>query len=358
MTFFESKNKKNIIIIASIFLILIGLAIFLSVKNHRKKSEVIPQAQFTKVSNEPILFPALSSDGSKIYFYSNTRDLAFYQQNIDGSKLEKISGNMDEPDNVIWSPERKYAILEITYDQYNFEKFGSPFASPGTPDQAYTTWVYNFVNQKLTRLSDNIGNIVWQNDDRLICQQKNDDVGSLNISDADGKNSQKITDLPTAQDYGLSFLLNDQLVVYSSPTDVSGSTVYVLNLSDKKLKEIKKTDLPSTAVGLLNGQILLDTQTKTSFKLLMLDAKGSTKKNFKIETSLDNFINLDSDHFIITLQKNSQNNQFILINTKTGKSSVIKDAEDDNINALNLMISHDKKTLYFTSNDILYKLGL
>ena len=356
MTFFEGKNKKNIIIISIIFLILIGLAIFFSIKNHQKKSDVGLQAQMSKVSTEPMLFPTLSSDGLKIYFYSNTRDLAFYQQNIDGTKLEKMSGNMDEPDNVVWSPGKKYAILEIKYNQYNFEKFASPFASPGTPDQANTTWVYNFANQKITRLSDNISNTIWQNDDHFIYQQKDNGVSSLNIAEADGKNSQKITDLPTAQDYGLSFLPNGQLIIYNSPTDVSDTTIYVLSIADKKLKEIKKTDLPSTAVALSNGQILVSTQIKNGFKLYSINDNGTTGKDFKIKTNLESFVDLGSDRFVITAAKNNQNNQFILINTKTGKNSAIKNAENDNINAFNFFTSPDKKILYFTSNDILYKL--
>lgn len=356
MTLIDPKNKKTIIIVAVIFLALIGLAIYFTVRNKQNKNVVKVNAQLTKVSTETMLFPTLSQDGTKFYYYSNAKDLAFYRQNIDGTQMEKISGILDQPDFVIFSPDDKYAILEVTYDQYKFEKFASPFTSPGTPDQANTTWVYDFSNQKLIRLSDNIHNIIWQKDDRLIYQQISNFIASLNISDADGTNARKITDLPGTQDYGLNILPNGQLVVYNEPSDVSEGFIYTLDLTTKKLQEIKKTDLPSTAIGLSNGQILLSTQTKTSFKLSTINVNGSTKKDFKIQTSLNNFIDLGSDQFVITAAKNNQNNQFILINTKTGKSSVIKDAEADNVNALNFFTSPDKKILYFTSNDILYKL--
>lgn len=355
MKFSENSIKKIVIIFIVVFIALLLLALGLFIRDRVIQSKIKSQSNLTKVSEEQILFPTLSQGGNKVLYFSASKEPAFYEQNLEGKDVKKISQNMDTPEIISWSPNKKYALLSLIYDQYIFEKYGSPFASPGTPDQNVVTWLFDLENQKLSKLDNISGTVIWTNDNRLIFQKIVEDKSTLHTANADGGNEELLIDLPSNETYSFSLLPNNQLVLCSEPTDESGSMIYNLNLTGRKLTKIKETDLPATALGLENGNILISVQGAKKHKIYLFDSATNKEKELNLDSSLDSLVGIGNNKIIVTGQTKNLNNQLITFDISTGKHISVANLVDSNTDIFNLFTSLDKKILYFTDNNVLYK---
>lgn len=349
--------NKKILIIGIIVGLLVVVAIAVTVLKKKKTAPLVIQSGLTKISTEEVLFPTLSSDNKKFIYFSNTKEVAFFQMNIDGSDNQQISDPLDTPQNIIWSDDRKKAILRITYNQYVYEKYGSRFASPGTSDQTLTTWYYDLESKELKKLNDNIGQIIWTPENKIIYQflKPEENINSLDIANADGSDKTKIIDLPTLEQYNFSYLEpNKSLVLNSSPSDISNSIIYTLELQDNKLTKIKEVKNGTLSKGLANNKILFNLPSNKDFpQIAIMNSDGSAEKKLNVFASLISCKAVDENTLLA-----SNNNLIELINLKTSKVTIIRDISEENLNPSNLIISPDKKTFYFTSNNKLYKLNI
>ncbi len=344
-------SKRNIII-AAIIIFLILVIIIIALFKKSKTQDITSTTAISQIIKQNVLFPALSQDKQKIYFFSNSNGGAFYGADLNGQNVQKISGDMDTPDEVIWSPDQQIAVLKVTYDQYAFEKYGSVFASPGTPDQILTNWVYNFKTKKLGRLDDNITSAVWRND-QIIYQQLDQEknISILNSANANGKNPSKIIDLPENLEYNLSLTDDNKLILTSMPSDNSPGKTYLLNLETKNLQE-QQIQVANKAVGLSSSYILFSKFSQNSATdLFLYDLEKQKFADLKLRSLIDNVLILD-------------NNDFLLINTEKGENVIAKYdisagkltkiAKLTQENPFNL-ISVSDKILFFTSDNSLYK---
>lgn len=355
-------NKKILIAIIMVVIIILIIVVTIIIKQ-KKQANFESSVEFTQISEDKVLFPTFSQNGEKILFFANTKEAAFYEMTRDGQNKARISDAMDTPDDIIWAPNRQLAILKVTYDQYTFEKYGSKFAAPGTPDQTMTTWLYDFENQKLSQLDNNVQNVIWMQDNKIIYQYLDREKNSnyLSMANADGLNALKIIDLPNLIEYGFNLSQDDKnLVVYSLPSDVSESSIYTLSLLDKNLKEIKKIDGSTKAIITSNRIIFSNPIKDTNAEISIMDIDGFNIKKLGIYTPKLTSVNLtDGKAAIATSEKQEGVNSILyLLDPQTNKLSKIKDLSKENIDIQYLLTSPDNKTLYFTSDDILYSLNL
>ncbi len=154
--------------------------------NQSSSSSNIPSPEINSpkisvVSSQPVLAPALSSDGNKIRYFSKDTGQAF-QIDLDGENkeillLEETAGLS----GVSWSYDFSKALLKKTNIQgkINFS-------------------LYDFSEKKFTRLNENVDEIAWQTNANRIFYKYFDPksrIGTLNVSDPDGKNWKKLTDI-------------------------------------------------------------------------------------------------------------------------------------------------------------------
>jgi len=351
-------NKKIIYIAIAIILVIIGVIIYwLATK---PKTEKV-QANYQQISSEKVLFPTLSLDGTRIIFFNNEQEPAFYEMDNSGGNINKLFV-LDTPTDVLWSPNRNMAILKVVYDKYVFEKYGSKFADPAVPDQAMTTWLLDFKTNKLARLDLNVGSVIWTGDNKIIYQflKQDENQSTLNIANPDGSNWQKLIDLPFNTSCGLSQAPNSQnLIIYTLPADVSPATIYSFNLESQELKKIKTIDGGQTkAAALSDGKILYTLPSKEKNpQLAIINGDGTNEKKLDFFSTIDKTLDLGNEKiFIAEPNSKTGGDDFYIVNLANGQSTKLNVGTDHQYQALNLMVSTDKKTIFFTDKNRLYQI--
>lgn len=356
-----------IVLLATIFFIYV-----LSRKDKEKTPSLIAKphfAQLTKIYDKKVFFPALSTDEKNILFYNNEDEAAFYKLSLDNKNIKKISQNLSTPEDVIWSPDRSKAILKVVYWKGYFEESKSPFTSPDIPNGTLTNWLYDFNTKKLKQLNHNIQSIAWlPNGEGIVYhfldEEKN--ISNLSIANPDGSNWQNIITLKYdigEGSYGLAFLDEKNLIYFTYPSAPADLAFYKLNLETKKITQlINKSPLGGGVLVSPNNQKIcfeILHEEDMNYTLGVVDSDGKNKKDLKIKTSLQKSAWASDGQSLIAAvrEENKTTDTFYKINITTGQKEEIKYKSETPIDATNLMLTKDGKTLYFTSDDYLYKLS-
>lgn len=352
-------NRKTIIAII-VILIIFGAFIFSRCfKNGQTNTNIVSSTDISQIYQSNFFNPALSSDGNYIFYFANIgSSYAFYKLNINKLTSEKLSSNMDVPRNIYWSKNQDKAILEIIYNQYIFEKYGSMFVSPGTPNDAKTFWLYDFTKTKITPLSNSIKSVAWAPSGTKIAYQylaNSQNTGNLTIADPDGKNWKNIADVGS-QEYKIEWIDDQSIAYWSLPeTDTQVISLKKVNI-DSRVPEaiVTKLDL-ADAKFLKNKNYLLVKTIKTDSaqaKIGIVDLSDQEKK----------FIDLDLDINLDNIIFDAQNNLYYYSNNKFIKFDFNQKQKTELATFTNqsdyLMLDENNKILYFSYNDLLYKLPI
>lgn len=300
---------------------------------------------------EKIFFPHLSQDGQFLYYFGNQ-----------GIKLKKFDFATKKteilyPDDILyindilWSPDESKLIL----------KNNQPYAD--TP-----TRLFDLKTQKITNLNKNIKTVIWSNDGKKIYYQFSDTEKNLNylaVANYDESDEKKIIDLEYL-DYGFIWLNNFQdLGFWSMPQDDSGTKLYVVNLQNNSVNTIIRDYQLNDALSSPNGQYFVYNHFDKDKGITISYAKydGTSNKDLDYESTVQKIAwSNDSSFFIVAVkEKETENDKFYKVVVKNGKITTLQYSTEKNqdlISAENLMLSPDNKTLYFTSNDILYSLQI
>ncbi len=145
-----------------------------------KETEVITKKQIlSAISDESVLGPVLINEQSAIKYYSKKTGKV-YQIEFDGSGKMPISEQeLFGLNKVSWSP--------------NLNQVITSFSSQENSSFSY----YDHVNRVGNSLKNNIDNIVWQTNDKILYKYYDSSNGTrtLNISNPDGSNWKKLIDL-------------------------------------------------------------------------------------------------------------------------------------------------------------------
>ncbi len=177
--------------------ILAFLLIFWGIYSFSFKKETVPQipaaeeksetvaapepssSAITAISDEAVLAPALTPEKTAIKYYSKN-DGRVYQINLDGTNKKTIN-TKELPGlvSVAWSPDTGKVITRFEANGKN--KF----------------FYYDYAKDRGVQLKDNLDTVSWQNDNKIIYKYFNPKTKerTLNVSDPDGSNWNKITDI-------------------------------------------------------------------------------------------------------------------------------------------------------------------
>lgn len=366
-------SRKKIIVLIVIIILLITISLFWLFSRQKQKetsknnivTTLTTKTNIEQIKMGQILFPVLSMDKKSILYFSLNEDFVFKQLVIDTKKETKLSLMINAPIKVIYSPDRAKAILKIIYNADYFESSNGPFLSPGTTDKTMTTWIFDFKSQKLTKLNDAIYNVIWSPDSQKILYFFYDGQNStISMANPDGSGWQKIKDVPAYEGINLGFLSAEEIYYHSLLTEAGGTNLYKLNLKTKKETEIINDESLVEALSSPDNQkfaYALFHPEEQKFTIAFIKTDGSDQKDFGIEESNINKVAWLDNQIIIAAvaQGDDQSDKFYKINTDTGeKTEIPYDGGGAQIDAQNLMPTRDGKTLYFTSDDLLYRIDI
>lgn len=140
------------------------------------------QPQVVPISDEAVLAPVLSADGSSIKYYSKADGKA-YQIDTDGSgKITLSAHDLIGLADVAWSPDTKKVL----------STFSLPNSRP-------TFSFYNYESSGGKAFSKNFDAAVWATNSKIFYEYYDPKTKglTLNIADPDGSNWAKIADLPS-----------------------------------------------------------------------------------------------------------------------------------------------------------------
>lgn len=189
-------SKKIFITSSALFAILL---IFLGIYDFAFKQNALPEqtpgantaaapvggqtansaAKITAVSDEAVLAPMIDMENSVIKYYAKSTGKA-YQIDFDGNNKKTLSNEaLSGLTDAVWSPDGTKVITKFMLGVTT--KF----------------FYYDYSTGRGTPLKSNLDTVVWQNDNKIFYKYYDPKTQerTLNISDPDGANWNKIADL-------------------------------------------------------------------------------------------------------------------------------------------------------------------
>lgn len=324
-------------------------------------------SQITAISEEAVLAPVLTPEKTAIKYYSKN-DGRVYQISLDGTNKKTINTReLPGLASAVWSPDTSKAITRFETNGKN--KF----------------FYYDYAKGQGVQLKDNLDTVSWQNDNKIIYKYFDPKTKerTLNISDPDGSNWNKITDI-SFRNLSLAPVPKTGLVSFWNSPDAFFETLF---LSTPIIGGEKKT-LFSGKFGAdylwsPDGSLVLisNFQDKASSKMQLAVAndRGGEYKNLDIPTfvskavwSRDNktvYYALPGDIPTTAILPNDYADKkftsadtFWKINIITGEKSRLVDLDKINgqYDASNLFLNSDESLLFFINrtDGKLYKIDL
>ncbi len=345
----------NLIIKILIVLIIIVVIVFVSFACRKTNSDI------AKLSDKIIFWPKVTQDEKNVYYFKNSEDPGLYKMDIENKEEEKISETLDTPDLILWSPDFQNALIFITYNKTNMERYGSPFIDYATPDQTQIKWVFNIQTKKLHKLSNYIINVDWLSENNLVYQYQKDGISSIQTSDYYGQNIQVIYDLGNM--YVDKFVSVNENKLYFMATPGEGiSYLYILDLANNDLiKSIADIDLSYDISIVESGD--------ASYVAYIKDFNGtktlswmniSTQEINTIETNSDinKFAWLDQNNLVYTISEEKTDTLYTYEITSLKKQKLISKIDKKTPLRVDSFQPFSTKNSYLVFNNNLYKLDL
>jgi len=337
-------NKKKNLLISAVFLILIILAIILTI--YRTANKKIDFEQIFKIS-----MISFTTSDNQTFYYLDTDGITFYKIDKKNQKPIKIIQKQgDKIDKVIWNDHG--GVTAIAQSQ--------------TPDNDINFWLIDITNQKFHQLDSKLLDVKFETEDTILTLANTDNNYHLLLSkissplipikDYNLKNQK----CDTIVDYSVK---NNSLTCFVDLTDIAASikTIDINNLNSK----VFEGDYSSAKVS-PDGKkmIALKNLTEDESEWALLDSAGVIIKEIPLPTYFYDISkttwSTDSEFVISVIRhKDSITDTIYSINSSDGMTKIIDIGKKlSAVNIQHLMLSSDNKTLYFISNNNLYRKSL
>lgn len=340
------NNKKMLILIAIIIgvVMLIVLIIWLS---FGRRSPAKDTGDLKTLSQYAMI--TYTTQDQNNFYYLDKDHLTFYKINLLDQEPQKIIKNdVYYIEKVNWSPGKTKAILKVL----NYK------------DSDYAFVVNDFEAGKIYNLKPEVIDALWDTDGNIIMISKENDNYKIIQSLSDITKEKTILDLETNRCDQILVLGKglDKAICLSIQSDIA-ALLKTINISGKEIKALEgdyTTGKPNPDNSLL---VALKNEENQSLFVIM-DINGAIKQKITLDIDVYQIDKTawspDGSFLIIAVGEDQTNSDALYkINVANGEKSKIKfDPGSLKIDAQNLTVSPDNKTLYFTSNDILYKLDL
>jgi len=342
------KTIPWIIAITVLLIITVGVY-FLS--GCQKEESVSTTADTKKVEEtiieNKIYFPALSESGKEVLYFSGNEEGYLYSQSLENGQITKLSEQIKSLEEIIWSPQKNKAII-------CFLEEGS-----GVSYQ-----VYDLKTKKFSELDSHIQNLAWANSGEKIIYDYysyKENINNISISNPDGSNWNKLIDIEYREGFGFVTYASEEIYYYPRLTEIGGDKIFQLNIKSALTKEIIKEDIASGALADSNGNLIFNLyhQEVESYTLAILPKGTQNIIDLEIKSGIDKIgiFNKKSSAIVASPQENS-NDKLYQVDLTNGDKKEITYLSESRINAYNLMLSLNNETLYFTSDNYLYKINL
>lgn len=295
----------------------------------------------------------LSQDPEGNLFFL-AEDGAIYRGLFSDKKIDFLpitESNLGDVKDLIFSPNHNLAIL----------KRGSTTLTTGDSETGLFDFKrYNLIEQEYRSFGKEIKGIAWQNSGEKIFYYFTPASGekSLIAASPDNSNLERVADLR-------NFNFQDPAIQHSPTEDkiiLIQDDVYLFETVPRSLSKLTQTGKVKRAKFSPKGQKIVyevslpDPAAGTRPTLALMDKDGKNQKDLGIAITLNQFTFHPEEQLGIfagpegLFQINLQNLEKMPYSYK-GDPEILKKAE-------NLLLSKDKKRLYFTSDGLLYQLEL
>lgn len=345
---------KKLIILASagIIIVIISFLIshFFTGKDQNQTtpspSSNLDTTQAITPIEETIFFPNFISSQDSIYYLGN-QGIKLKKYSLQDQKTEILyDDDIYFVQNMKISPDGQKALILIK------------------DNEDYIFKILDIQQKNLIDFQKNAFDAEWLNNNQIVFSNTNDDKSELAITSNYGQDSQKLIDLPFSLPIISLSPDTKKAIVYPEPEGFGQNPLYLFSFDTNKLEQLSEEyNLVGARWSPDSKNIIspeLD-QNGDSASLVITNLENSKQQTVALKTDLDKIIWTDNDNIFAAVPKDSQNDQLYLINAKTGSSTSLQYSFSNpyNSSALdihNLMLNN--KTLYFTSDDILYSLFL
>jgi Tol biopolymer transport system component len=334
-----------------------------------KREVVDRQAKEGLISEKIMQSPQLSSDKKWLYYYSTAEAPAFYRLELETKKVEKISQDLMDIEEIVYSPDLGKAAFKVTYDKDKFEKYASPFLNPKMQEGQRRYWVVNFKDGGLSHLGENVLNLEFTADSKkIVFLYRSLDNSSINIADPNGENYEKIVDWQSESVVLRAFDDNNFLLISINDESETNSGLYKLMIKEKKAllltKNYYSSNLyisPSKKNLLFISPIILGQETSTIF--FMTDANGQnyqeiiTNKDYQFDFSHLAWSKDEKSVYLAAKNKNQENfNNLLKIDLANKILSQLKKEDGSIFEAVD--INSEGNLIYYLLNSQLYALKI
>jgi hypothetical protein len=356
--------NKKIYFAIGVGIVIIGIIIILIYQNQKNSNTITNQVKISKVINDHVFNPIINNTKNRIIFFNSENGNYFYELNLANLQKNKISNLLDAaPNSVIWSPTYENAIISIIYNKY----YKGIFEIPNVANNITAYWDYNLKNNTAHKLITGTSISPWSPDGNTFAYAYYDPTlktDVINLADKNGSFIKKIAKVNFDEGINCGFINSSEIYYSPIPTETNGSNIYLVNINTGVVQPLI-TDNSA-------GSTLIQTPDKTKFiyasyqnnqyVLGTMNLDGSNKKTFNSQIDINRTVTLLENQNIITTiaQTNNKNyDNFYKINISTGATTLLfQSYNKENYSASNLMVSSDGKSIYFTSNNYLYKMNL
>ncbi|MFZ2975162.1 MAG: hypothetical protein WA055_00850 [Candidatus Moraniibacteriota bacterium] len=340
-----------------------------SVSQNLPKIPAVSSTKISIVSKEPVISPTISNTDDKIWYFDafgelkETDFIGEISKKITETKIISLLGGS-------WSPDKSKILLRTSKDS----------------KESYFL-LFDIKNDQLVTLNKNINEISWQAISSKIIYKYFDPTSkksSLNISDADGKNWKKITELPHDK---ISFLQipRSGLISFWNNGDANYPTDFqTVSLLGEDTKSLYKDSFGADYLWDNSGSHVLvsqtDTKGGTKIQLGVMNYNGGEYKNLGLPTFVSKCVwSKDNKTIFCALPGNIPDNlilpndykagkfttadTFWKIDTMTGEKSRLVETSDmpnTSFDASEFFLNSDESLLFFVNkiDKKLYKIIL
>ncbi len=331
------------------------------------QTPVVPEPlKITEVIDDRVSFPSLSLEERGIFYFSLTGG-RLYRTQLDTKEKRELFplARFENMDSVIWSPLFNRAI--ISYRSFPKEYLLDDLEYLEMP---VTKEVLDFSSQSSVRLNKNIEDVMWTpSGDRIVYHylDEEQDLSVISIADHDGgnwRNLKELTITPYSKVLRLVKCYSNRVLFVSFSDDGSEFTLYSLDLfSGEQTRIIDKIRWAKPSPD--GRSILVEAMENGNLIHFVMDLDRRTREILDIDTLINKCVwSNDNTTIYYALGDNVNylvSDSFWKLNTVTGQKTQLTNLDlDSPIDASDLFLSQDEKTLFFKNNidGKLYSLAL
>lgn len=350
-----NKIKPLYLLIATIAIILIVLAIIIfTIKKTTPKTE----SNLSQVGDSMYLkYIHLNQEENEIYYFDDVL-LNFYK--IKDNKAQALTNSIFlTVKNVQWSKDNNFVLIEALNYPFQYQGSTSPISNSSLGENVRTWWIFDFSNQEAKLLKQGAtlvnGAIFSPDSQKLSYSLPNADQtkNSIYLSNFDSSQPEKIMDL--AQGVPINWSPDGNSIIIQT-TDNDQPSLKIFNIEqNQEIANIKYAQNGKFSPD--SKKVLFDYTEDFEQQIPSIcDLSNPTQiSKLNLETDVEKIIWYNDQKLLVSIPAEKEN--LYLFDPVTNKKDVVA-SFDRGTNPQDLLLTRDKKTLYFVSNNLLYKLKL